>query len=305
MTLASPWFDLSRRPQRRYLAGLSGSSGPVVRSPDLIAALSVELNRVWASRLEIPPEAMLPCASRADALRLVASAALLPGDRVRIAQPGQEAWAAAIIAAGAAFVDLGRLGDGSLDPSTLAASAPGRLAILGAPAPTGHDDGRSWSARPGELRLADASLAATLGGRVVPEADLSLIILRDPDRPAWPLLAALCGAPADVEALRLLAGPNPLPVALLQRALDAARRISPAREAEFSAALGARAEAIATTLELGPGQIWLPQAGISRAVRCLAADGAALVTQGQRQGYPGAAWGAHPGAGLVRFALLR
>ncbi len=273
-------------------------------APSVVGMLAERLRETWAARLGLSASAILPCASVSEALRLVANAALLPGDAVRMARPGQLAWAAAVLSAGAAFVDVGRLIGGAVDPATRDASPAARLVILGAPAPTGAMDPHDWPAAPGELRLADATLAASLRGQPSAGADLTLIVLRDPDAPGTPLLAALCGAPEDILALQLLAGPSPLPERIVRAALAASQRIDAAAEAAFLLAVVARAERLRSLLTLGPGQRWLPRAGISQAVSCLAADGHALAAAAQSQGYSAEAWGAFPGGGLVRCALV-
>lgn len=300
----SPWLDLTRRPQRRHLLRLQVSEGPVSAAPSVVGMLAQRLRETWAAHLGLSASAILPCASASEALRLVANAVLLPGDTVRMARPGQLAWSAAVLSAGAAFVDVGRLTSGAVDPSTRDASPAARLVILGAPAPTGAVDACAWPAAPSELRLADATLAASLYGQPSADADLSLVVLRDPDAPASPLLAALCGAPDDILALQLLAGPSPLPERLVRTALAVTQRIDAAGEAEFLAVVTRRAERLRSLLTLGPGQQWLPRAGVSQAVACLAADGQALATAAQPLGYSAEAWGAFPGGGLVRCDLL-
>lgn len=271
--------------------------------PDVSGLLAVRLREMWSALVGVEADALLPCVSTSAALQLVTQACLLPGDTVRLARPGQLSWSAAVLAAGAAYVDVGRVVKGAVDPATAVAAPPGRLAILGAPAPTGADDAGEWPPAADELRLADASLAASLHGYPVANADLTLLVLREPDAPSTSLLCALCGPVVDVQALSSLAGPALLPLPLIRAALAALQRMDHHAEAVFQGYLKTRSQRLIDALSLGPGQRWLPRAGVSHGVQCLAADGASVAAAARKLGYRAEAWSAFPGGGLVRIDL--
>ncbi|MCO4760396.1 MAG: hypothetical protein KC502_02755 [Myxococcales bacterium] len=302
----SPWLDLERRPQRRHLLQLQRTDGPISASASVHGLLSVRVRERWATLVGVSARSILPCAHASQALSLAAHGALIPSDRVRLARPGSMAWPAAILATGASYIDMGRLNSGALDPSVVTASTRGRFAILGAPAPTGAMDARSWPAANSEPCIWDATLAASLYGapaeRAQP-ADLALIALRDPLAPSAPVLVALVGDAAHIDGLQSLAGPSFLPASLLRTALGVLSRIDPAASANFALRMAERAAELRAEVALGPGQSWLPQAGVMQSACCLAADGESLVAAAQRAGFEAAAWTAFPGGGLVRCAL--
>ncbi len=301
----SPWLDLDRRPARRHLLKLSAGEGPRRATASVPPLLARRVAERWAETAGVSADDLVLCASHSDAARLVAQAALMVDDRCLLARPAPPVWLAAVLAQGAAFVDVGRTVSGAADPAVLAACPPHRLAVLARPACTGGDDVVAWELRGpalDALQVVDATLQGALCGVPADSEHLTLVCLRDPLAPAEPALYAVVGR--DASALQLVQGPAQLPAALLRRALSIFARVSPEVERAFTAGLAERAATLAAALPLGPGQAWLPQAGVERAVQCLGADGDALVAAAQGEGAAAASYPGFPGGGLVRISLL-
>ena len=300
MELNAQWLDFERRPNRQHLLRLHRSQQPQAQSADPSGRLVQQLQQRWAERVGLPPEQVLLCRSPEEGLRLVCDGLLTHGDTVNLARPAPTAWLAAVLSAGATFVDIGRLNDGRSDPAVIAAVPTPRLVIAGAPALSGAEDVSAWQGGAAPI-VADATGAARLVGGPVSGASVTLAALRDPSDPRSPLLWALLGPPA--APLRYLMGPSLLPASWANRCLAALRSCDDSAEAELRRALSARATSLEERLPLSAGQSWLPAAGMVRAIRCLAADGASLVPRLTLMGAAAEAHGAFPGRGLVVVSL--
>lgn len=308
------WIDPERFPGRAFLAAVARDHRAITASGDLRSATAEALQARWAARLGAEADDLLLFASAEEAARLACSALLLPHDVALLARPSASLWPASALATGAAFVDVGRLADGRLDPAGIAFAAeshPGGLWLLEQPSLAGQDDVAAWSASLPATHGASACPAALVDVSGAPghgasvlalapgDADgrhvlASLHALRDPLEPAWPTLYALRVAPGQGRQLAALLGGSSLPMPLLERASAA---LSRADEAADRVALERIATVVAQVNALAAG--WsgaapLAGGGWRQAVRCDAGDSVAFAEALAHVGLIAAAYGRHP-----------
>lgn len=316
--MTSRWLDVARFPGRAHLAAIARDHRPTAGFTDLRAAALEALQARWATALGASPDDLLLFASAQEAARLACSALMAPGDLALLARPATALWPAAVLATGAAFVDLGRLADGRLDPAGVAFAAEahaGALWLLDQPSLTGHDDLATWSAALDEaprppsparalLDVTDApghgASAATLAPvDVRAELLASLHALRDPLEPAWPLLFALRVQPGEGRALAALRGPATLPMPLVERASLVWQRADMAADAHAAIRISAVRAEVAARAERWPGAAVVGTSGWRIAVRCDGGDAEALAAELQASGLPAMGHGRHPMRSLV------
>src|SRR5258708_2761848 len=119
--MTSTWLDLTRFPLRRHLAGWYGQHRALnADRSDFAGDSSALLQSRWAAWLGVQPADVLLAATAHDAWHLLARAVFLPNDVAIIAEPSLSAFPAAVLAAGAAYVDVGRRHRGEIAPAALA-----------------------------------------------------------------------------------------------------------------------------------------------------------------------------------------
>lgn len=331
--MSGPWLDVQRFPGRAHLAAIARDHRPETAGPDLRSASFDALQARWAARLAADAADVLLFAGADEAARLVCSALLTPGDVALLARPCGALWPAATLATGAAFVDVGRLADGRLDPAGVAFAAtahPRAPWLLEAPALGGHDDAAdravalaaSEEASAGAaIAVVDATAASGHGADAAPlEASTptslvapatpragrvvaSLHALRDPLEPAWPLLYALRTEPGQGRALALQRGPATLPMPLIERAGLALQRVDRAADERAAERVAAVVAQVAAAAAAWSGAVVLAPAGWRVAVRCDAGDAAAFVATLAAQGLAASAFGPHPMRNLALVDL--
>lgn len=299
----SAWLEHPAFPGRRHLLGLARSRRPQRGAADPADGLDHSLRQRWAAHLGVRAADLLPCASSADAWRLLCGASLGSDAVALLAEPTAVQLPAAILSAGAAYLDLGRDGGGRIDPGALTRACqlhPAALLVGESPSLFGSDDASDWGAPAAQRpRLLDARHAAAWAGEgTVPDAvQATVICLRDPDAPASPLMHAIVCQPGDGEALRAIQGPGALPLVLLEAALATLARIAAAADGELTAWQTALAATHRRFCELAhdhPGAVCFPAGGTRAAIECRAGDAAALFEPMQSAGLVVDAFGGHP-----------
>lgn len=309
--MASPWLDLRRFPGRHHLAAVVRAHAPLDPAAVLQTGdVSHEVQRLWAARLGVECADLVLAGSDAEAARLVLHALLAPGDVLLLAEPVAHDVPGAVLTTGAAYVDLGRLHDGALDPAALAtarARHPGAVLWLHAPGLFGETDPQPSAEPAPRAVLVDARLQPGWhAGAVLPAGALAaLVALRDPDEPEAPVLHAVVCAPGTGADLQQLQGPVQWPPALMQQALAILRGLDAqpdwpaAAEAQMAQAYAVLASALAGR----PGVRLQPAAGVWAAAECLAGDAAEVARALAQVVGPVQAFAAHPLRSLVVVRL--
>ncbi|MCB9739018.1 MAG: hypothetical protein H6747_07105 [Deltaproteobacteria bacterium] len=298
-----PWLALERFPSRIHLASVAKGMAPTAQRPELTGLVEAALVRQWAERIGRAPETLLPVADPDAAVRLALGAVLAPNDVAVLARPCAAAAPAAVLSLGARFLDLGRLADLRMDPASVARAPelhPDAVWIGEAPHLGGGSDARPDGAmRAWILDCRRGGLPAQ-----APRPDEAWITaLHDLDPEAAPILAAIVGAPATIDALRPLRGPASPPLPLLRAALD---RLAlpdvpnPAVQARRSE----RLEQVRLAAAAWPGAVVLHAFVDEVTLRCAADDAEAFAAALRDQGIPAHGYGAHPMRSLVRARLL-
>lgn len=298
-----PWLEQSGFAGRRHLPALARSHRPQRGAADPQAALDHSLRRRWAAHLDVQAEDLLICASAAEAWRLLCGACLPPEAVVLLAEPAAIVLPAAVLGAGAAYLDLGRDGRGEIDNAAVARACqlhPDALLLGERPSLFGTDDGAAWgdsaALRP---RLLDARYGAVWAGEGAADgaAEATVICLRDPDSPARPLLHAIVCQAGSGEALGAIQGPDALPVLLLEAALATLGRIAGAEPGELEtwrAKLAATHRRFSALAAQHPGAVTFAPGGTRAAIECRAGDAGALFEPMQAAGLVIDAYGGHP-----------
>ncbi len=312
------WLDPQRFPGRRHLGAIARDHRPTTGGGNYAGALAEEVRDRWAAAIGCDPDALVLCASVAEAARLCCMALLRPEDTALLARPCAATWPAAVLGAGAAFVDVGRLADGVIDPAgaRFAAEAhSGALWLLDAPTLTGASDCDAlWPVLEAAHRaddrttiVVDATAELTYvgaGDALASPCSATLLALRDPLAPQTPLLCAVRVGPEDFGGPAALLGPARLPAPLLELAMAALGRAHIAdpttMRAEAAALREAVAAALATAGDAHPGISMLGGPGLQVALRCDGGDGAAVARLLGRHGLCADAYG----SGAMRDLVL-
>lgn len=305
---SAPWLEDDRFRGRKYLPGLARNHGPIRSTAQAGSALSDSLRRRWAAHLGLNPADLLPCATAAEAWRLLCTACLLPGDVALLAEPGSLHLPTAVLAAGAAYLDLSRDGQGAIPTAAFSRARlmhPNALFLGERPSLLGTDDTAGLLFIAAEVtRLIDARhVAAWAGLGAADVADHATVIcLRDPDAPATPLLHAVVCQPGSGAALSAIQGPSSLPLALLEAGLSALSRVARCQDTELAVWRAAMAVALGrfhASAADHPGAVVFPAAGTRAAIECRAGDAAALFESSQAAGLAVRAYGGHPMRNLL------
>lgn len=319
--MSGRWLDAARFPGRAFLAAIARDHRAIGGSVDGRAAAAEALQSRWAERLGAQADDLLLFASAEEAAGLACGALLAPGDVALLARPCAALWPAAALASGAAFVDVGRLADGRLDPAGVAYAAathPAGVWLLDAPSLAGQDDVALWSEAmatgaptsqpcaialvdmrdaPGHGAAAGAALAVPardLGAAAAGQVIATLHALRDPAAPAWPLLVGLRVEPGQGREISALRGAASLPPLLVERAALALARADVAADRDASDRAATIVEQIAAQAAGWSGAVLLARAGWHQAVRCDAGDAVAFAAALASLGLPAAAYNRHP-----------
>jgi hypothetical protein len=304
------WLDGGRFAGRSHLASIARGHAALQQRATLGEALDYACRQRWAALLAVESEDLVLCASAGDAMRLVTGALLEPVDVALVAEPTATAIVASVVAVGASYLDLSRLQSGQIDPSALARGIemhPQAVAIGEAPNLFGTSDRQTLTGVAAGLRavVLDARGDGGLYGRRVDDGEdvaATILLLRDPDDPASPLLHTVLCRRGTGRALCSLQGIDCLPVRLLQDAIAALDRIAVIGEPgqqRWTSHLEAGYEAVVAQAEHRPGAVVFPRAGSRAVVQCMAGDGVALVEDLARLGVAALAHGPHPMRNLV------
>ncbi len=308
------WFDLPRFASRRYLGGFYEQhrviNGDSVDFADDAAAL---LQARWAGWLNIDADDLLLAATAHDAWHLLANALLLPDDVVLIAEPTLSAFPAAALAAGAAYVDVGRSHNGEVPFSAWQLALqhhPQALIMAEFPSLYATDDLVALTELHGRFTLVDATQSEQWAGpRAQPLAvgSAMVVALRDPDAPQAPVLHAIVCAPATGRSLRQLQGPLRWPEVLLRQALGvlAGLHHQPQWPLAVEQEMHEKYTLFADLARAWPGAVVLPRAGMRAGVLCMAGDAAALALHLQPKIFPLFAYGTHPMRDLLLIDLTQ
>ncbi len=278
--MISPWLDTRRFPGRAHLAAIARHHAPLDRAQAIVEvdlARGVQLR--WAEQLGVDPADLVLVGSESEAFRLVLHGLLAPGDVALVAGPAPVAGLAAILAAGAQFVDVGRLHDGRIDRQALERALevhPQAVVLAEQPSLFGTRDSDVVGDLPVRARiLASAHAQGWLGPRDLdPRATATLVALRDPDRPQVPVFHAIICAPGTGADLMLLQGPAAWPEAIVRQALAVLEglRDQPDWPMRTEARLARHHATFQSVLADLPGVQLLPRAGWRVAAECLAGN---------------------------------
>lgn len=300
--MSSPWLALERFPSRIHLASVARGMAPTAQRPELTGLVETALVRQWAERLGRDPETLLPVVDLDAALRLALGALLAPHDVAVLARPCAESAPAAVLSVGARFLDLGRLADLSMDPASVARAPelhPDAVWIGEAPHLGGGSDARPEGAlRAWILDCRRGGLPARVPGP--DEAWITALFELDPE--PTPILAAIVGAPATIDALRALRGPGSPPLTLLRAALE---RLGLPDEPNAAAQARRRSclEQVRAAAAAWPGATVLHAFADELTLRCAADDADAFAAALRDQGIAAHGYGAHPMRSVVRVRL--
>lgn len=311
--MTSPWLDTRRFPGRAHLAAIARHHAPLDRSQAIVEAdfaRGVQLR--WAESLHVDPADLVLVGSEAEAFRLVLHGLLAPGDVALVAGPAPVAGLAAILAAGAQFVDVGRLHDGRIDRQALERALevhPEAVLLAEQPSLFGTDDAEVLGDLPVRARiLAAAQAQGWLGPRALdPLATATIVALRDPDLPQVPVFHAVVCARGTGADLMLLQGPAAWPEAIVRQALAVldGLRDRPDWPARTEARLDRHHATWVRALTNLPGVRILPRAGWRAAAECLAGNSEEVAKILGQVLAPVQAFAAHPMRSLVVAHLGR
>lgn len=312
MTERNCFVAEDRFPNRRFLSAVARDHGATARTSSVDESLQQQLRERWAQTLGVATDDLVLVTTRSDAWNLLCRALLVPGDVALIAQPCAVALPAAIVAAGASFVDVGRRVDGHVDQQTAARALrenQAAIACLQAPNLSGSLD--HWpadSARPRAV-LVDACHAARHSGATYSlsqGADVAVITLRDPDSPGQALLHAAVCKPGTGHALSRLTGPSMLPHVLLRQSLATLAVIADrgdTADERLQARLVSARNLVAKVLDALPNLLIQHDEGMSLLIWCLDGDVRPVVSLLGKAGFTATGHGAHPMRSTVAVDL--
>lgn len=304
------FLALDRFAQRSFLGGLVRSRRRLADPGSVVDSLAFETRKAWADHLGISAEDLLLCAGASDAVSLLCRAVLAPNDVAVVAEPTPVQVPAAVLSAGARYVDVGRRQDGTIDTEAAARAAHEHDdAIAWAGGLIGGDDVAALAdAAQWRCLFADASAAIALGGDVRAlgqGAHAVVIALSDPDADATPVLHAVATCPGLGGGLQAVLGPAVLPLPIYERALVTIERLEaePEASARFAQQLADIAERIRAKTPQLPGIVDLGRTGRTLAFACLASNAEEVAQAWQQAGFRATAYGGHPMRDLVVFDL--
>ncbi len=312
--MTTPLLDFTRFPGRRWSADLVGMVRDV--QPQSAQLTTAVLAR-WSHHLRARPGDLLLFATAQEAMRAAIHALVVPTDVVLVARPLPPDWLSAVLLAGARFLDVGRRFDGPLPTGGLnrpaaeraAAAHPGAVAIAELATWSGANDVQAAAGLPLRALIVDARRTASCLGPQLPaeRAVLTLVALRDPDRPSDPVLYALVAPDQQGEGLRAATGPTALPELQAAHALavlDGLQR-QPTWPTALNARLAARYAQLQQALAGRPGVQLLGLTGLEAAALCWADDGKAIAAALAVEFPTLAAWPMSEMRGLLTVDLLR
>lgn len=309
--MTSPWLDLQRFPGRGHLAAVARHHAPLDGAQSLVPGdLAPTVQQLLATHLGIAAEDLVLCATETDACRLVLHGLLAPGDVALIAEPAPVPVLAAILATGAAFVDVGRLHEGGIDTQALhraLAAHPHAIVVGEQPSLFATDDGLALQDLPARAVVMSATHAqGHVGpGLLHPHATATLVALRDPDRPQVPVLHAVVCAPGSGADLMRLQGPATFAEVTLRQAHAVLEglRDQPAWVQPIERCLAGHCARFTQALQGLAGVRVLPRAGWRQAAECLAGNASDVARHLGSHLSPVHAFAPHPMRSLVVVQL--
>ncbi len=308
----SPWLDLERFATRRFLPAARRDHSPVSDRESAERDYLAELRALWSQLLRrhdgapVAPDDVLVCASDREATELALGRLLQPDDVVLWAEPIAPSAVLATLAAGARYVDVGRARHGQPDAAALALAlqAHPQAVFWGeAPSLTCADDLVALGDLTARACIADCTAAAW--PQQLPNADASILALRDPDQPAEPVLYAVVTRPSWGTELAQLHGRIHLSERAQLHALAVLQGLvnHPAWPDARRAEALQLAEQFMNAAQTWPGAVAVGQFGLRAAVRCLGADPQPLAVRLHEQFLQLRALSAHPAGSLLWLDL--
>ena len=312
--MTTPLIDLTRFPGRGWYAGIAEQ---IRAAPAGSSLLNTSVLARWAQHLRARPADILLLATAQEAIRVAIQALVVPSDVVLLARPLPPEWLMAVLHAGARYLDVGRRFDGPTPTGGLnhaaahraALAHPQAIAIAELATWSGANDAALAADLPIRGVIVDARRHADCLGPQLPgaRAPLTLVALRDPDRPSEPVLYALLVPDQQGEALLIASGPTALPEIQAEHAfavLDGLQR-QPTWPTAMQARLATRYAQFQQAVANRPGVVLLGQTGLEAAALCLADDGEEIA-QALAGEFPAAvAWPMTDMRGLLTVDLLR
>ena len=297
-------LDLDRFGSRKYLQGLAREHRPLSAGGSVGWSLHEQVQLRWATALGIEADDLVLCGSAAHAWTTLSRCLLLPGDVAAIARPCPVELPAAVLGAGASFVDLGRSTQGEIQPAVVAkvAAAHANAVALGQRFSWfGTDDLKALAAVQWRAILIDATGTDALVGSASAldeGADAAVIALRDPDQPVQPLLWAIACRAGEGPGVAAIGGPGHLPLLLLRAglaSLDAIAAGPASHHVAWRDQLRQRREALRASLTDRPGVHWsIADGGVTAAALCLDGDVDAVAGPLRVAGFAATGFAPHP-----------
>lgn len=309
-----PWLDLARFASRGYLAGLYKQHQAInADSVDFADDAAALVQARWANWLNVDADDLILAATAQDAWYLLAKALLLPDDVVLLAEPTLSAFAAAALAAGAAYVDVGRSHKGEVPTPVWQLAQqqhPHAVILTEFPSLFATDDRATLGALRARCLLVDATQCAQWAGPTaepLPANSAMVVAMRDPDCPQAPVLHAIVCAATTGSSLRQLQGPLHWPQVLMRQALGvlAGLHHQPQWPTAIEREMQEKYELFAELSRPWPGAVVLPRAGVRAGVLCMAGDAAALALALQPKIFPLFAYGNQPMRDLMLIDLTQ
>ena len=294
-------LDKGRWPGRAFLPNMS--RGHVPLGPQH-GGLTAAVTALWAQQLGVPAEDLVLCATATEAWHLGLGALLQPEDVCLVAEPAPIGALAAVLRSGSKYVDVGRLFDGRIDQGTLSLAQtlhPLAWLVACAPSLTGAMDTDNLIVSQLDRAIIDASFQPFWQPAAGPAPLLTLLALRDPDDPVFPLIYAWVARLGHGAMLRMLQGPVLLPPPLADRAWAVLTVIERDRDCATRVhdKLAKRYEKFAAILRPMTNVVLLPQAGWMASAYAIDGQALTVATRIEPQLAPVAAYGAQPLQHLV------
>ena len=306
--MTSAWLEPERFALRHHLGAIQRELRPLAHTTPLGAGMGEAVAARWAAQMHWPDrpveaDEVVLCGSAREAAALALATLLKPGDVLLLAHPCEACAPAIALGQGAAFVDVGRCVDGTVDrlaAERAAAAHPGAVVWASAPAYTAADDTLVWQGV-SRIRALVCDMQRALWPSSLPAASACLVALRDPDQPADAVLHAVVADRSAAHTLQAIWGPAQVPTGQLRHAYAVLSgwQADGTWPAATRSAIAAEGERLGQLARAWPGAAVYLTGGASLAIACRAGDPAELGKRLRQETPVLAAYGAHPMRNLL------
>jgi hypothetical protein len=274
--VSGPWLDSQRFPGRAWLPGLVADEEAGPRHPgDAAAEADGRCLERLAAVLRCAPEEIALAGTVAEAMHVAVGCLLTPQDVALVGELASIEARAAVLSAGARYVQLPRRADGTLVSRTARRALdarPDSLVLGESPHLLGGDDWPALASLEARARCLDCRRRPLGAGGSAPwPADACLLALHDPGAPARPLAWVVRVGAAQAHGFASLRIGRRLPAVLLERigaALAEPERWTQAMTTWW-ASLDRAWQALAQAVGPRPGIRLHPRAGAEAALETL------------------------------------